>query len=61
MDHLKVSGRVNASNGGATITIDRKRELLSVRPLHERREYTLTLNTVAQMVVAKVVKEELGR
>lgn len=55
----KVKGRVNASEG-ATVTIDRARCLVSVRPKHERREYVVPLLTVAQVVVSIVVKSELG-
>ena len=43
----------------ATITIDRRSGLLSVRPLRSRREYVLPLSTVAEIVAAKVLKAEL--
>jgi hypothetical protein len=57
---LKVQGRINRSQG-ATVTIDRDRLLVHVRPKGERRLYTLTLETVAEMVVSRVVKDELGK
>lgn len=43
-----------------TLTIDRALGLLEVRPLRRRRSYILPLNTVAEIVVAKVIKAELG-
>lgn len=57
---MKVQGRVNGAQG-ATISIDRERGLVSVRPFRERREYTLPLQTIAEIVVVKVVKAELER
>jgi len=58
--HLDITGRVNASEG-ATIEVDRDREIMIVRPKAERRTYDLPLRTVAEMVVARVVKNELAR
>jgi len=42
-----------------TVLIDRARGLVSVRPLRRRRLYTLPLATVAEMIVARVVKAEV--
>lgn len=56
---FKVTGRVDGVQG-ATLTIDRERELVFVRPLHRRREYILPLQDVAEMVLEKVVKLEIG-
>lgn len=41
-----------------TVLIDRGRGVVSVRPLRRRRMFTLPLATVAEMIVARVVKAE---
>jgi hypothetical protein len=60
MVRVAVVGRVDGAHGG-TVTIDRKLGLLAVRPKGRRRTYELPLAFVAEMVVAKVVKQELMR
>lgn len=60
MVRVKVLGRLDNVQGG-TVTIDRERGLIAVRPKGRRREYELPLSYVANMIVARVVKEELGR
>ncbi len=57
---VKIKGRINGADG-ATVQVDRERGLVSVRPLRERREYTLPIALVADMVVCRVVKNELAR
>jgi hypothetical protein len=54
-----VRGRFDGPDTTATITIDRGRQLFTVRPKHRRREYTLTLQTVCEMVAQKVLIAEL--
>lgn len=44
----------------ATVTVDRAAGLFSVRPLRRRRAYTLPLSTVAEIVVARIVKAEVA-
>ena len=58
MSHYRVLGRVDGAPS-ATITIDRLRGLISVRPKGRHREYTLPAAFVAEMIVAKVVKQEM--
>lgn len=60
MVRLKIDGRLDGRHGG-TMTVDRERGLVAVRPHGRRREYRLPLAFVAEMVIAKVVKQELGR
>lgn len=57
--HFHVDGRVNKSVA-ANITIDRDKGVMLVRPRGERRFYGLPLVVVANMVVARVVKDEIG-
>ena len=57
---LKVSGRIDGADG-ATVTIDRELALIAVRPKGRRRTYELPLAFVAEMILAKVVKQELAR
>lgn len=57
---FKVWQRVDGSVG-ATIEVDRERGLISVRPKGRWRVYELPLAFVAEMIVAKVVKQELAR
>lgn len=56
--HFEIIGRLNGSQGGS-MTID-KHSTVTVRPKGERREYSLPLLTVADMVVSRVVKNELA-
>ncbi len=58
--HVKVTGRIDGTVGG-TLTIHKERQLVSIRPKGRRREYELPLSFVAEIIVAKVVKQELGR
>jgi hypothetical protein len=60
MTRVKVVGRIDGASS-ATVTIDRVRGLIAVRPKGRRRTYELPLAFVAEMVVAKVVKQELPR
>jgi hypothetical protein len=56
---FKVVGKFEYSREQvATVTIERERGLFIVRPLHGRREYTVTLASVAEMVVHKLLREE---
>lgn len=43
-----------------TVTMDRAAGLISVRPLRSRRTYELPLSAVADMIVLRVVRFELG-
>lgn len=54
---FKIEGRFDGTTG-ATVTIDRGAMLFSVRPLRRRREYTLPLTDVAEMVLWRIVKAE---
>jgi hypothetical protein len=54
---FRVDGRMDGANG-ATVTIDRGVGLFSVRPLRRKREYTLPLKDVAEMVLWRIVKAE---
>lgn len=58
--HVDVEGRVNGADG-ASIEIDRDRQVLHVRPHRERRLYTIELVRLCEMVVARVVKDEMGK
>jgi hypothetical protein len=58
MIRLKVTGRLNGADGGS-VSIDRERGLVIVRPKREKREYVMPLQTVAEIVVSRVVKLEL--
>jgi hypothetical protein len=56
---FKVWGRFDGAPS-ATITImsDGTTGLVSVRPYRRRRDYTLTLGDVAQVVIGRVVRAE---
>ena len=58
---FRVHGRFDHAGAAqaATVTIDRRTGLFSVRPLHRRHEYTLPLSTVAEIVVARLIKADL--
>ncbi len=60
MVKVKVVGRIDGVQGG-TVTIDRDRGLISVRPKGRHREYKLPLAFVAEIIIAKVVKQEVSR
>lgn len=54
---FKTYGRFDGANT-ATVTIDRNADLFSVRPLRRKREYTLPLAVIAEMVIWRIVKAE---
>lgn len=60
MTRVKIAGRIDGAQG-ATLSIDKERALISVRPKGRHREYTLPLAYVAEIIIAKVVKQELDR
>jgi len=60
MTRVRIVGRVDNAAGG-TLLIDKERGLVAVRPKGRRRTYELPLVFVAEMIVAKVVKQELAR
>lgn len=43
-----------------TMTIDRERGLVTIRPLRSRRAYVVPLNDVATMVVQKAIRQEVA-
>jgi hypothetical protein len=55
---FKIEGRIDTADG-ATVTIDRNTMVFSVRPKHSRREYSLPLHKVAEIVHSMVVKSEI--
>ena len=58
----RVAGRFDAGRlQEATVTVDRRRLLFSVRPLRRRRAYELPLALVAEMVCLRVIRFELAR
>lgn len=59
--HMRVVGCLDVSRPQqGTVTIDRGAGLFAVRPYRRRREYVLPLSTVAEIVVARVVKAEVA-
>lgn len=56
---FRISGRFDGVNE-ATVTIDRETLLISVRPLHRKREYTLPLSVVANTVIWNITKAEVS-
>lgn len=58
--HFRVVGRLDhaAKVQTATVTIHRGTGIFSVRPLRRHRTYDLPLDTVAEMVVARVIRAE---
>lgn len=58
---FRIVGRLDLSRAQeGTVTIDRNALLFGVRPLRRRREFVLPLATVAEIVVARVIKAELA-
>lgn len=59
--HFRVVGRLDnaARVVEGTVTIDRHAGLFEVRPLRRRKSYTLPLSTVADMVVARIIRAEV--
>jgi hypothetical protein len=59
--HVRIVGRLDLGRPQeGTVSIDRDAGLVSVRPLRRRREYVLPLSTVAEIVVARVIKAEVA-
>jgi len=58
VSRFKVVGRLDGVQGG-TLEVDRARGLVTVRPKGRRRTYSLPILTVAEMVLAKVVRAEI--
>jgi hypothetical protein len=59
--HVRVIGRLDMGRPQeGTVTIERDSGLFAVRPLRRRRDYVLPLASVAEMVVARVIKAELA-
>ena len=58
---FRVRGRFAQAGAAkaATVAIDPRTGLFSVRPLHRHHEYTLPLSTVAEIVVARLIKADL--
>lgn len=58
---FKVFGSLDRGGGAraGTVTIDRKAGTFAVRPLRSRREYTLSLSTLADIAVERIIKAEL--
>lgn len=54
---FKMERRFDAAPG-VTVTIDRASETFTVRPFRRKREYTLPLFVVAEMVWWRIVKAE---
>jgi hypothetical protein len=42
-----------------TVMIDRKSQLVYVRPLHRRRQFVLPLSAVAEMICCRIVRAEV--
>jgi len=60
MIRLRTTARTDSTQAGpVSIAIDRGAGLVMVRPYRRRRTYTLTLATVAEMIVARVVRAEV--
>ena len=56
---VRVTGRIDNA-ASATVTIDPKMGLISVKPFRRHREYTLPLETVARMIVYQITTAELA-
>ncbi len=52
-------GGVYNGKNEATVSIDRNNNLVSVRPKHMHKSYELRLEDVAQIIIWRVLKEEL--
>jgi hypothetical protein len=57
--HFRVEGRFDGTRS-ATVTVDRLRGLISVRPARRRRVYELPLAAVAAGIIYDVTKAELA-
>jgi hypothetical protein len=56
---FKVYGRMDGATQ-ATVEIDRGADTITVRPYRRRKEYTLPLSTVAEMVIWRIVQGEVA-
>ena len=54
---FKIDGKFDQA-AGVTVIIDRGANLFSVKPYRRRREYTLPLRDVAEMVFFRIAKAE---
>jgi len=58
---FRVLGKLDRSYlQGGTVTIDRASGVLTIKPLRRRRVYSLPLNTVAEIIVSKIIKSEVA-
>lgn len=59
--HFRVTGRLDSAGPlvPGKVTIDRRAGLFTVRPMRRRRTYELPLSTVAEMVVARIIRAEV--
>lgn len=59
--HFRVVGRLDSAGPlvAGKVTIDRRAGLFAVRPMRRRRTYELPLSTVAEMVVARIIRAEV--
>jgi hypothetical protein len=58
--HFRVVARMDSPvPRPGTVTIDRNAGLFTVRPLRRRRTFELPLSTVADMVVARIIRAEV--
>jgi hypothetical protein len=57
---IKVTGKFEEASKvtEATVTIDTKRAMMSVRPLYSRREYDLPLDEMAEILVQRILRHE---
>lgn len=59
--HFRVVGRLDQAGRitEGTVSIDRGAGLFTVRPLRRHRTYELPLSTVADMVIARILRAEV--
>jgi hypothetical protein len=55
---FKIYGRFNGASA-ATVTIDRSTDIVTVRPLRRRKTYEMTLGGIAEMIIYKVIQQEI--
>jgi hypothetical protein len=59
--HFKIVARLDRSvPQSGTVTIERAVGLFTVRPARRRRAYVLPLATVAEIVVARIIRAEVA-
>lgn len=51
--------KVFGKGGGATVTIDRNNNFISVKPLRRHRAYEMRLEDVAQIICERIIMAEL--